>query len=129
MAMARARASRPRTRRCCRCGNEDDLDPIRGQLYCLPCRTCPHDFRYEGYWDPGCPRCVRDLHTFLTIDGPRIRNLKWYVQDALRWNVRWDDVLTWCFDEQDALDAYKVPPVEPFTRWYLDRPPHFDLAR
>lgn len=100
---------------------------MRGKLYCLTCRTCPHDWRYQDFWDPPCTRCVRDLHVILTFDGPRIRDVELYVQDALRRGVKFDDILTCCFEEQEALERWSRPRNEPFNTWTIDYPPHFDL--
>lgn len=101
---------------------------VRDHEYCLVCRTCPHGCTYVDFWDPACPRCVRDLHTYLTFDGPRIRDLDLYTRDALRWGIAWDDIQTWRFDEEEDLTDWTSSKHEPFHKWNLERPPHFDLS-
>lgn len=128
MARTTKRIRRSKVLSCSRCGNEDDLEVIRNAMYCLPCRTCPHDWRYSAFWDPGCDRCVRALHTYLTFEGPRIRDLGLYIADALRWGVKFDDIGAHTFEEYEAINEWQGPRHAPFNQWHLYRPPHFDLA-
>lgn len=123
------RTSRSRTASCCRCSNEDDLETVRGRLYCRPCRTCPHDFQYIDFWDPACPECVRDMFTILGLNGPRITNLQLYVQTALRWGIPFSEIRVHTFEEQDRLETWEGFKNEPFHKWTLESPPHFSERR
>lgn len=114
---------------CWRCGNEDDLLAIRDHHYCLSCRTCPHNYRYDDFWEPACANCVLALHTHLTFEGPRIRDLTLYVRDALRWGIDFSNIHTWTFMEEEALMSWRGLKNEPFYAWYVDRPPHFISSR
>lgn len=97
---------------------------MRDYLYCLPCRTCPHGHTYYESWLPACNRCVRDLHTLMTHDGPRIRNVALYVEDAIRWGLFLIDVHPHTFAEMEEIAAYVD--AARFPMYGVDRrePPH-----
>lgn len=86
---------------------------------------CPHERVYRDRWDPGCLRCVRALHTLLTMEGPRIDNMRWFVIDCLRWGITFTDIEGWSFEEYDQLVDWKGFKNEPFTKWYQNEPPHW----
>lgn len=111
---------------CCRCENVDDLGVIRGQLYCRPCRTCPHGQVYVYVWEPPCWQCVRDIHTLMTFTGPRILDVEEYVADATtRWGLGPADVVPHTFAEQSRVFGawIRALPDEPSVT--VDVPPHF----
>ena len=85
---------------CARCGNADDLEVIEGARFCAPCRTCPHGETWHDSWSPVCSACVLDLHTVLTLDGPRIRNVDEYLADIVRYRT---DTLTHTFEERERI--------------------------
>ncbi len=69
--------------------------------------------------------CVRDLHTLLTMEGPRIDSMRWYVVDCLRWGIEFSDIEGWSFDEYDQLTSWQGFKNESFLQWHQNDPPHW----
>ncbi len=78
----------------------EDLEAVGAAMYCLPCRTCPHDQTWIDTWAPACPACVLAVHTIKTPDGPRIIDLEAYLTDVARCRV---DTLAHSFDEWERI--------------------------
>lgn len=120
----------PRRRRpsrepgCARCGNADDLETVGSARYCLPCRTCPHGRTWLDTWLPGCADCVRALHTLLTLDGPRLRDVEAYYADACRLGA---ELLTWTFEETEALGDRLWTTQQLWARGAIEGPPEPDM--
>lgn len=108
---------------CAGCGNEVDLEPVDGALFCISCRTCPHgvfytegsafgddvaDFTHHGM----CNLCLRDWNTLWTMTGPVIRNLAFYALDGMTLGVDPDQLDVWNLNEADWLLGYGETPEE-----------------
>lgn len=51
-----------------------------------------------------CPKCVRQLHTVSTFEGPRIINVAYYVDEAWReYGLSMSELLVWSFAEENRL--------------------------
>ena len=62
---------------CSRCPNTEDLETWGRQLFCRPCRTCPHErVLYEGEI---CYGCLCDYFTVWSFIGPVIADFAGYV--------------------------------------------------
>lgn len=75
-----------------------------GNVYCIPCITCPHD--EEGH-NGVCTTCVRRLHTVMTFEGPRITDIAYYV--AMAWDeysIDVEDLMSWTYAEQGLLNEH-----------------------
>lgn len=77
--------------------------------------------------------CLRDLHTVVTFEGPRILDMEIYVREAWQdYAVAPFNLLTWTFGEQERLGAGEIlwiarePHKEPFR--VTKPPPHHRLS-
>lgn len=102
--------------------------PVAGKQYCPSCRTCPHGHVYYDRWNPACASCVRDMHTHLTFEGPRIVSLRVYIRDGLRWGLKFEDLLAPSFEDYERLHNWMGSRYESFAKWYQSAPPHFTRA-
>jgi hypothetical protein len=49
---------------------------------------------------------LRDLHTLMTFEGPRIREVEIYMMDAwAEYGVRAQELMTWTFEEEETLES------------------------
>lgn len=74
-----------------------------------------------------CLLCLRELHTWWTFRGPRIRDIRRYLSESLRdYAIRSYELNIWTFDEQELL--IRLAPNEPVLRRTLPPaskpPPH-----
>jgi len=73
---------------------------VGASAYCLPCRTCPHGMIWIETWSPACAACALAVHTTMTPEGPRIRNLEAYLADVARYRI---DTMAHAFDEWERI--------------------------
>lgn len=100
------RKPRPSEPSCARCGNETDLVQWHdGKVYCPSCLDCGCDDSFQKI-NGTCIKCLRDLHTIMTFEGPRLRDPEVYVFDAFKeYGVRAHELMTWTFEEEEILES------------------------
>jgi hypothetical protein len=50
--------------------------------------------------------CLRQLHTIVTFEGPRIRNIEIYGMDGFdEYGIRAFELLVWTHDEEELLES------------------------
>lgn len=118
MAKRRVAPSEPS---CPRCGNEEDLrEWLDGNVYCMPCIECPHGSQWAI-----CPTCLRQLHSVMTFEGPRIVDIAYYVAEAWReYGFDASELLTWSFAEQGRINEFYDDWSKSRTFGVTAPPPH-----
>ena len=123
---------------CSRCGNEADLRQwFDGKVYCPSCLDCGCDDGFQKT-NHTCVKCLRDLYTVITFEGPRLCDPEIYVLDAWTdYGVRAYELMTWTFEEEEIVESLfdpahtvsvmrngietpqprKPPPHHRFTSW------------
>jgi hypothetical protein len=75
-----------------------------GKVYCPSCLDCGCDDSFQN--NNTCIKCLRDLHTIMTFEGPRLRNPEIYVLDAwLEYGIKAQALMTWTFEEEEVLES------------------------
>jgi Zn ribbon nucleic-acid-binding protein len=105
MKMSRRKRHRPEPA-CSRCGNEADLRQWHdGKVYCPSCLDCGCDDSFQKI-NGTCIKCLRDLHTIMTFEGPRLRDSEVYVHDAFEeYGIRAHELMTWTFEEEEVIES------------------------
>lgn len=114
---------------CARCGNEEDLERYTdGCVYCLRCLICPHNAAGNA---AVCTTCFRQLHTVMTAEGPRIRDVEVYAICARdEYGLYLFDVRTWTFEEEELLHRLDMVIAASGPRPEVTAaPPHHRLER
>ncbi len=113
---------------CPRCGNEEDLvEWLDGRIYCSSCIRCGHN---ENPFEAVCLECLRQLHSMITFEGPRIVDITYYVHEAWReYSVNPSDLMVWTFAEEGLLNEF-IASSQRLTRSFgtTAPPPHHRFA-
>lgn len=112
---------------CPRCGNEQDLrEWFDGRVYCLPCIDCPHgEIGHSGV----CTTCVRQLHTVMTFDGPRIVDINYYIAEAWReYSIDIGELLVWTYAEHGLINTFYSEEPRPKSFGVIAPPPHHRIT-
>jgi hypothetical protein len=76
-----------------------------GKVYCPSCLDCGCDDSFQKV-NGTCIKCLRDLHTIMTFEGPRLRDPEVYAHDAFaEYGIRAHELMTWTFEEEEVIES------------------------